>query len=218
MFTNWLLIAKKISAIDKTKEEYERFRREFNTMQIKRCYLLNDKKEPYSFDFTVESVGPLDVEYIIHQACQVAENKCIEFTMMDKGRLPEKVTVSPANTRIIGFDFLIRNEDHTLGNLLQTWLVENHIEGTAEPRISYAGYSVPHPLRDEIILRIGVDDGDIDKAKSAIASAAKGCAELFRNLRMEWEKVSRNVPRSASQGLARGASASTAPVTVRKLD
>jgi DNA-directed RNA polymerase subunit L len=73
-----------------------------------------------------------------------------------------------------------------LGNLLQTWLVENHIEGTAEPKITYAGYCVPHPLRDEMVLRIGVEDGEITTARKAFAEAAKGCVQLFQNLRQAW--------------------------------
>jgi len=80
----------------------------------------------------------------------------------------------------------VRGHDHTLGNLLQTWLVEHHIEGTAEPKITYAGYCVPHPLRDEMILRIGVEDGEITTARKAFAEAAKGCVQLFQNLRQAW--------------------------------
>jgi len=189
MFTKWLLDAKKVSVLSKDDPAYEKFRREFNTMQIKRCYLMNNKQQPYSFDFTVESVGPLSVEYIVKRACEVGENMCTQYSNVDTVDLPKDIIMSPADSRIIGFDFLIRNHDHTLGNLLQTWLVENHIEGDTEPKISYAGYSVPHPLRDEMILRIGVLDGNEDTARKALAAAAKGCAALFRELRVAWESA-----------------------------
>lgn len=189
MFQNWLTVAKKAGGIDKASERYNELRREFNTMQIKRCYKINEKAEPYSFDFTVESVGVLTVPYIVERACEVGENMCSRYVNIHRGELPPEVTISPADSRIIGYDFLVRGHDHTLGNLIQTWLVENHIEGDAKPKITFAGYSVPHPLRDEIIIRIGVEDGEEGTARLAFMEAAKGCVEMFQKMRTEWRSA-----------------------------
>lgn len=186
MFTEWLVSAKMISALEKDSERYKELKREFNTMQIKRCFQINDKGEPYSFDFTIETVGCLTVPYIVKRACEVGENMCSRYVNLQQGDVPPEITISSSDSRIIGYDFLVRGHDHTLGNLLQTWLVEHHIEGTAEPKITYAGYCVPHPLRDEMILRIGVEDGEITTARKAFAEAAKGCVQLFQNLRQAW--------------------------------
>jgi DNA-directed RNA polymerase subunit L len=187
MFVKWLDVAKKASAVEKGSERYNELRREFNTMQIKRCYKINEKNEPFSFDFTVETAGVLSVPYIVGRACEVGENMCSRYVNIHQGDLPDEITISSADTRIIGFDFLIRGHDHTLGNLLQTWLVENHIQGEAKPKVTYAGYSVPHPLRDEIILRIGVEDGEEATARLALAEAAKGCVDMFQKLRIAWQ-------------------------------
>lgn len=187
MFVKWLDVAKKASAVEKGSERYNELRREFNTMQIKRCYKVNEKNEPFSFDFTIETAGVLSVPYIIKRACEVGENMCSRYVNIHRGELPDEITISAADTRIIGFDFLIRGHDHTLGNLIQTWLVENHIQGEAKPKITYAGYSVPHPLRDEIILRIGVEDGEEATARLALAEAAKGCVDMFQKLRLAWQ-------------------------------
>jgi DNA-directed RNA polymerase subunit L/DNA-directed RNA polymerase alpha subunit len=189
MFVSWLEITKKVGAIDKASERYQELRREFGTMQIKRCFLVNDKKEPYSFDFTIESVGVLEVPYIVEQACQVGENMCSRYVTLDRGDVPDDITITSADTRIIGYDFLFRGHDHTLGNLFQTWLVEHHIEGDIKPKITYAGYCVPHPLRDEMILRIGVEDGEESTARLAVAEAAKGCVQMFREMRATWRSV-----------------------------
>ena len=188
MFVQWLAVAKKVVNVDKASERYAELQREFNTMQRKRCFLLNDKGEPFSFDFTVESVGVLDVSYIVERACEVAENICLRYVNLDKGDLPDDISLSTADSRVIGYDFLFRGHDHTLGNLFQTWMVENLIE-TANPTITYVGYSVPHPLRDEMVLRVGVENGKEASARGAVAAAAKGCQELFRNLRTEWRKL-----------------------------
>ena len=132
MFVKWLDVAKKASAVEKGSERYNELRREFNTMQIKRCFKINEKNEPFSFDFTVETAGVLPVQYIVKRACEVGENMCSRYVNIHHGELPDEITISSADTRIIGFDFLIRGHDHTLGNLLQTWLVENHIQGEAK--------------------------------------------------------------------------------------
>jgi DNA-directed RNA polymerase II subunit RPB3 len=189
MFTSWLTITKKVGVIDKVSDRYQELQREFNTMQIKRCFKINDKGEPFSFDFTIESAGVLEVPYIVEQACQVGENMCSRYVTVDRGDVPSDITITSADTRIIGYDFLFRGHDHTLGNLLQTWLVEHHIEGDVKPQITYAGYSVPHPLRDEMILRIGVEDGEESTARLAVAQAALGCVKMFQEMRSAWRSV-----------------------------
>jgi DNA-directed RNA polymerase subunit L len=187
LFNKWLIHTKKISeTLDKASEKYQALLREFNTMEVARCFLVNDKGEPYSYDFTIETMGVLPIEYIVQRACEVGENMCNRYVNIDKGNLPDEVTISSAATRIIGYDFLVRGHDHTLGNLLQTYLVENHIQGTKEPKVTYAGYSVPHPLRDEMVIRIGVADGEEMTARMAFAAAARGCSELFRDMRTSW--------------------------------
>ena len=206
LFMQWLMVTKKVNNPDKGSERYAELQREFNTMQIKRCFKINEKGEPFSFDFTVESVGVLDVKYIVNRACEVGENMCSKYVNLHDGALPDEITLTPADARVIGFDFLFRGHDHTLGNLLQTWLVEHHIEGDAQPAVTYAGYSVPHPLRDEMVLRIGVKDGKEATARAAVAAAARGCSEWFQQLRGEWNLgmgKPAGVAASAAQGVRR---------------
>ncbi len=187
-FNDWLVKQKKINpdTLKTDGEKLKTLKREFNTMAVARCFKVNESNEPYSFDFTIESVGVLPVQYIVKRACEVIENMCMQYANIKDGELPEELTITPSGNRSIGFDFLFRGHDHTLGNLLQTWLVENHFIGEAEPRISYAGYSVPHPLRDEMILRVGVEDGQETTAREAVQVAARACAAYFEQTKKAW--------------------------------
>jgi len=193
LFGKWLVAAKKVSpdTLDKDSDQYKNLLSEFNTMEVARCFLRDDAGEPYSFDFTVESVGPLSVEYIVKRACEVGEAMVAKYVNLHTGDLPEDVVVSPSNSRVLGFDFMIRSHDHTLGNLLQTYLVNNHMEtgGEGKTRITYAGYTVPHPLRDEMLLRIGVEDGSEGTARKAFAEACRGCAKIFNQMKSAWTRA-----------------------------
>jgi len=191
-FEKWLSVAKKVSltGLDETSEKYLALQREFNTMEVARCYLKDAKGEPYSFDFVVESVGPLNPVYIVQRACEVGQAIVAKFVTIDSGDVPEEIRISPSKSRVIGYDFLIRGHDHTLGNLLQTYLAENHMNSPGGPsaptKITYAGYVVPHPLRDEVLIRIGVEDGKEHTARKAFAEACRGCEEVFRKMRGAW--------------------------------
>ena len=192
VFDNWLLSSKKVIASDletntSRKEELER---EFNTMEAARCYL-EQNGEPYSFDFTVESIGVLTPEVILARALDVMAARCLRYASINVGDLPDNLRVVPSTT-ISGnaFDFLFAQEDHTLGNLFQTWIEQNLMNAGAgaEPDVSFTGYKVPHPLRDEMVLTVGVEkDGQQVTARAAVSRAAKGCADLFTSWRAALE-------------------------------
>jgi len=187
-FEKWLVRHKNVEPESLKKDETRRAEldREFKTMEIQRVYKVDEKGEPNSFDFQIESIGPMAPRAIIERAILGLVSMCEPFVGLDSGDLPEMITVTPSDAQLTGFDFLIKGQDHTFGNMIQTWLVENHVEGEAEPRISFAGYKIPHPLKDEMLLRIGTDDGKELTARAAIAVAARGCKAMFQELLRLW--------------------------------
>ncbi len=189
IFDKWLQMEKK-ARLDDLKSDTDRlavFRREFETMAIQRSYLQDERGEPYSFDFTVETKGVLDVGYIVTRACDKGAELFSRYAGMSSGKdIPDDVEVSPSEAEMTGFDFLFRGQDATLANMLQTYLVENHIDGTAEPRITFAGWRQGHPLKGEVIIRVGVADRSEATARQAVAAAAAGCANIFRQLKTAW--------------------------------
>jgi len=179
LWKNWLLQQKKVDVADLEKDADRKavLEREFRSLEIHRCFLTDEDGEPFSYDFTVESVGTMDVYRIILEALNGVANRCEKYAAMDK-ELPENVEIRPADARMKGFDFWFQNEDHTLGNLLQTWLDSN--KGV------FVGYKVPHPLRDEMVLRLGVEDGSEVSARLLVAEAATACANMFREWAVDW--------------------------------
>ena len=187
-FQRWLENNKKLS-LDSLNDEpgkKEMMIREFQTMEVQRCFKVNEKGEPNSFDFVIESIGTMPIFDVVERALYNIEKKCTKYS----GELPPDVRVVPADARMKGFDFYFPNEDHTLGNLLQAYMEANLFDTN---EISFVGYKVPHPLRAEMVLRIGVDferdkarDGKQTIARAAISRAAAGCALMFRQWREDW--------------------------------
>ena len=159
--------------------------REFKTMEIQRIFKIDEKGEPNSFDFQIESIGTMAPRAIIERALIGLVQMCDQFIGLDSGDLPSTVNAVPSDALMTGYDFIVQGQDHTFGNMIQTWLVENHIEGDAMPHLTFAGYKIPHPLKDEMLLRIGVEDGNELTARAAIAEAARGCRAMFQ----EWLRL-----------------------------
>jgi DNA-directed RNA polymerase II subunit RPB11 len=47
--------------------------------------------------------------------------------------------------------FVFQDEDHTLGNTVRHYLCKN-------PEVKFAGYKIPHPLENKMILKIQTSD------------------------------------------------------------
>ena len=188
-FTRWLSKNNKGNPAELESDSVKKgeLEREFATMEIQRCYKLDEKGEPNSFDFVIESMGVLDPVYIVGRALDAIQAKLLPYTSIDIGDLPQGLKIAPADAQMKGFDFVFQKEDHTLGNLLQTWIEQNLID-TEE--VTYVGYKVPHPLRDEMLLRVAVEDGLETTARAAIAKAARELGKLFQMWRGSWSAVS----------------------------
>ena len=190
MFLSWLAVSKKVEDPNAvTPERLGELKREFNCLEIQRCFLENEKGEPYDFIFHIESVGIFSVPTIIDRGLQACEDLVTPYINMDTD-LPSSVSVVKSVRRMEnGLEFTFTNEDHTLGNLLQTLLVNRHIEGSEEPRITYAGYKVPHPLRQEMVLILSSEDGNELNLRKAIASTCTYLKEYFVKARKIWSQT-----------------------------
>ena len=189
IFTLWLDKHKKVNPteLESNPTRKGELEREFETMEVQRCYMMDENGEPFSFDFMVESVGVLDPVYIVARAIEVMQSKLLRYGSIDSGDLPDTMKVRPADARMKGFDFTFRTEDHTLGNLLQTYMDKNMMDSG---EITFVGYKVPHPLRDEMVLRVGVESGKDTDARAAVAKAARECAQMFKSWSAQWASAS----------------------------
>lgn len=202
VFDAWLLNTKKIA--DRSQlaaERADELHREFNTMEIQRCYLKNERGEPYDFTFYIESVGVQPNPMIVKNGLAACEGLVSKYVDMDQ-YVPDNVTLRSGDSRFPSIDVVFQNEGHTLGNLLQTYLVNNHIDADHPVKIVSAGYKIPHPLRSEMFVRIGMPEDATDPetqknlARQAIATVCRTLKDEFRALTASWATLTESENRN----------------------
>ena len=194
---------------DISEEKRALLRKEYVTMEIDRCYLTDPKTgEANSFDFTVETIGTVDARQIIEEAVKKAREICERYTSFTREMPRNLKPPVVSSNRLEGWDFIftvperyvdstatkedvlrehildLLSSDHTLGNLLQTY-VDEYLFG--QNNVTYIGYNVPHPLRNEMVLRIGIHEGDELNARKTIEQAAIGCVKMFTDWLADWQ-------------------------------
>jgi DNA-directed RNA polymerase subunit L len=109
-------------------------------IERERNYDLNSKNEPNIYDFYYENIGFFDSTELIKIACDVMVNKLNDLkTKFDNYEYKNDF-----------YHFTLYEENDTLGNLFSTYLLENK-------QINYSGYSLEHPLKNNIILKIKIE-------------------------------------------------------------
>ena len=215
LMLKWAKSMNKITGEEATKpadiseEKLALLRKEYVTMEIDRCYLTDPKTgEANSFDFTVETIGTVDARQIIEEAVKKAREICERYTSFTREMPRNLKPPVVSSNRLEGWDFIftvperyvdstatkedvlrehildLLSSDHTLGNLLQTY-VDEYLFG--KNNVTYIGYNVPHPLRNEMVLRIGIHEGDELNARKTIEQAAIGCVKMFTDWLADWQ-------------------------------
>lgn len=142
---------------EEDKEEIEKQIRQFDTLEVRRKYVVNKFKEACLFDFKIESECAVKANEIMSKAVEILLTNIRALLLEDfeAEQLSEKL-----------FAITMRNATHTEGNVLQA-LLFNHLirgddipfEGKAPParlrdfQLTYIGYTVPHPLDNRVLLK-----------------------------------------------------------------
>ncbi|KAL9105883.1 MAG: hypothetical protein Q9227_008994 [Pyrenula ochraceoflavens] len=92
----------------------------------------------------------------------------------------EKKVVEEVDTRVPNCCmFTFNKEDHTLGNLIRTRLLQS-------PHIEFSAYKVPHPVFPNFVLRVQTD-GEISP-REAVITACKDLVSDLSTLSREFTK------------------------------
>jgi DNA-directed RNA polymerase subunit L len=149
--------------------------------QAKNFMLLDAERQfvPNSFDFAVRTVGSLKNETILKKACQILQNKFVDFS---KNLKSDQIQILRSETTMEHcFDVTLENEDYTIGKVLEYILYERYY--LEEKIFSFCGFKKIHPHNHDSILRIAYKE-NVEKAILAehLNIAAIRAAEVFQKL------------------------------------
>lgn len=150
----------------KGKEEYELFNRKFN--------------------FEIESVGFYTPERVLHKTFKLLKkdllNECIRivYLLSNYSNLPinnEDIIISESNKIENGIDILFTHSNHSIGNILTSYIY--HLRYTF---ISYVAYKMVHPLKQEMLITIGLNSED---KTNNIKDIFSNLIEIFSKMNFE---------------------------------
>ena len=134
---------------NKDKMEETFLRNQFNTIEAERLYHRNKYREPNLFDFRITSECAISSKYIFGKALEILKSKILKFQNSDYEII---------NTNNL-FNIIVKNEDHTLGNLFQAMCFNEYIRENNNNsfELKYIGYNIPHPLENILLIKINGD-------------------------------------------------------------
>ena len=154
------------SAITKLGTEQE------DAMFSAACIAAYKEVKPDEFDFFIESRGQLDEKRIMYVAMINIERRIKHFLKL----LMEDKTTNE-NDKSQG-QIIVNNEDHTLGNLISRGL-------QLHPKVSFAGYNLPHPLAKKVHFHYKLEKaGDI---KQIIKEVIEYYSDIFSQIKKAFE-------------------------------
>jgi DNA-directed RNA polymerase subunit L len=161
----------------------ETLKRRFELTEQARFYYVNDKNEPNVFTFKIESVGVIPSLIVFHRAIDILKEKINMFVSNLITRNENIITISASSQLNGGYDIIVKNEDDTLGNIVQSHLCMLYADFTLpkeQRKLKYVGYKRPHPLEKHIIFSVQGNNDNIDELIGEILKP--GCLEIVKML------------------------------------
>ena len=140
----WTEKEKAFKKEEMSEEDIEFEKKNWFLLEAKRFYVEN------SYDFVIESVGVFDNMEILTKACDIMIKKCEAFMYdLEHGNV---VIVASETTLKNGFDITLKNEDYTLGKVIEFYLYQNNFIG--DKSVSFCGFRKPHPHSLDSLIRV----------------------------------------------------------------
>lgn len=144
------------------KEEKKKLINKFMIEKAPRYYRKNMRGEANSFHFEVESICKMTPGYLLKEAFNILTDK---IDMLLTNLKPNLETIIEENQVTLKkkegikncYDISVNDEDHTLGNLVQSLTFNEYIDEDnlfkEKYKMKYVGYDCPHPLENSVVMR-----------------------------------------------------------------
>ena len=161
----------------------EQLTRRFDLTEKARFFYKNNKDEPNVFSFKIETIGVIPPLIIFHRSIDILKEKINNFISNLVNKNEDIITIKSSQQLSGGFDIIVKNEDDTLGNIIQTHLClmyADYLLPKDQRKLKFIGYKRPHPLEKHIIFAL---QGETDNIEVIITEIIKpGCNQIIKVL------------------------------------
>jgi DNA-directed RNA polymerase subunit L len=146
---------------------------EFLIVEGDRHYLKTPAGEPATYIFNIESLGVIPNKELITMTLDVLYNKLKKLTEMD-------IVIQTSDRLLNSFDFVLENEDDTLGFPIQLYLLTN-------PEVDFAGYRIIHPNENTMNITTKLKNNNtLENNKKVFINNIKNIMKIVDNMKSEW--------------------------------
>ena len=174
--------------LDSAPPDIEKMWKSFKVLDSERIYTIDSKGLPSLFDFVVESNGNLLSKNIVYSALEIMHLKLIDLQENIHSQRNKHIRIVNGDCYMKCYDFILKNETHTFGNLLAKSLQNN-------TEVEFAAYKMPHPLQKKVLLRIKIKDADSlddstrkDRTITIFINTITNLIELITRVKNEWRE------------------------------
>jgi DNA-directed RNA polymerase subunit L len=169
-----------------------------NILDKERAYYKNNYGDPIKFKFDIEyinvNMGP---KYLIPKSLDIITSKLNNLMQeLVNIEISELVKIQQFQDVKETYEFIIENEDDTLGNIIQSYVHNKYVrESNSIDNIycKFIGYICPHPLKSIMIIRITLDN--VEDRNMFISFMEKVCKEIIEDIvsiKTKWNKFALN--------------------------
>ena len=167
----WQKYSKQLQKLEIDGETLALEKTNWENHQGKRYYMKN------SFDFIVETVGNFTNEEIIKISCEILMRR-LQLIVKNKDLFSTKES---QNNLSNSFDIILKNEDYTIGKVIESILYHDYFLGTQ--KLSYVGFIKEHPHDTDSIIRISfVKETPPDQIFPLIAECCLKGIEMYKHI------------------------------------
>ena len=175
-------------------KELEDVEKDFNTLDKFRHFKTNKYDEPNSFQFDIESEARVSPEYLFFKSIEIIKGR---LQRLLENIIDNKITINKIKNTENLYEFIIENEGHTIGNLIQSILYNIHIRENEKKDINFIGYKCPHPLENTLIINIRFTNNINSTEVNAIfRKGITDIQDILDNINKKWidkSKVDKNI-------------------------
>lgn len=169
----WNEVEEELKQKDMSEKDINFSKKNFYILDAQRYYIEN------SYDFVIRSVGVYENNFIVKIASQLLSDKFTNYcTAIDNDFVP---VFNSNNTIPYSFDIHLKNEDYTMGKVLEYIIYSKYFED--EKTLSFCGFQKYHPHDTHSVIRLSFKEKmDKNMALHYLRDASEIASGIFKKI------------------------------------